>query len=162
MRSAALFCIAFACSTAAVGEDKLVKYPVQAALGKGQSYRSKLDPQVKLYFASHPTPGVAKKLLEADSGHKRTNAFNKPEQEACDIAFISAAVSLQVYARRAGGNAVVNITSYFKDERLESADEYLCAAGFLMTAVGLRGSVVTLEPAAAPTDRPGASPSAAQ
>ncbi|TMH43759.1 MAG: excinuclease ABC subunit A [Betaproteobacteria bacterium] len=138
-----MFCAALVCASPALAEDKLAKYPVDAALAKGQSYHSKLDPAIKLYFAGQPTP-AAKTILPADSGHKRTNAFNKPEQEACDIAFLSAAISLQQYARRTGGNAVVNITSYFKTDRLESASEYLCAAGFLMTAVGLRGTVVTL------------------
>ena len=34
---------------------------------------------------------------------------------------------------------MVNITSYFKGEQVASASEYVCGAGFLMTAVGLRG-----------------------
>ena len=144
MRSVALFCGALACASPALAEDKLAKYPVDAALAKGQSYHSKLDPAIKLAFGA-PPPAAAKTIAQADSGHKRTNAFNKPEQEACDIAFISAAVSLQQYARRMGGNAVVNITSYFKSDQLASASEYMCGAGFLMTAVGLRGTVVTLE-----------------
>jgi len=95
-------------------------------------------------IAKVPVISAAAKSGEADSGHRRTNAFNKPEQEACDIAFLSAAIVLQQQARRAGGNAVVNISSYFKNDRLDSASEYLCGAGFLMTAVGLRGTVVTL------------------
>jgi hypothetical protein len=33
-------------------------------------------------------------VFQADSGHRRTNAFNKPEQEACDIAFLSAVIVL--------------------------------------------------------------------
>jgi len=144
MRSVALFCMLLAGASPALADDKIVKYPVEGALAKGQDYKAKIDPAVKLYFASQPTP-PAKVLFQADSGHRRTNAFNKPDQEACDIAFLSAAITLQEQARRAGGNAVVNITSYFKDDRLDSATEYLCAAGFLMTAVGLRGTVVTLQ-----------------
>ena len=143
MKSIAWFCAALLFASPAFAEDKVVRYPLEAALAKGQSYHSKIDPAIKLYFGNQPTPG-AKAVFQADSGHKRTNAFNKPEQEACAIAFISAAVALQQQARRAGGNAVINIASYFKSDRLESATEFLCGAGFLMTAVGLRGSVVTL------------------
>ncbi len=121
-----------------------MRYPVGPALAKGQDYKAKIDPAIKLHFGNQPTsPG--KTMFQADSGHRRTNAFNKPEQEACDIAFLNAAITLQEQARRAGGNAVVDITSYFKDDRLDSATEYLCGAGFLMTAVGLRGTVVTLQ-----------------
>jgi len=143
MKSAALFCIALACTSVALADDKLVKYPIESALAKGQNYKDKIDPAIKLYFASEP-PAGAKTVFQADSGHRRTNAFNKPEPEACDIAFLNAAIALQQQARRAGGNAVVNISSYFKEDRLESATEYLCAAGFLQTAVGLRGTVVKL------------------
>jgi len=144
MRSVALFCMLLAGASPALADDKIVKYPLEGALAKGQNYKDKIDPSIKLYFASQPAP-EAKSVFQADSGHRRTNAFNKPEQEACDIAFLNGAIALQQQARRAGGNAVVNISSYFKEDRLESATEYLCAAGFLMTAVGLRGTVVTLQ-----------------
>ena len=90
MKPIALFCVALAFASAALAEDKLVKYPLESALGKGQNYKAKIDPAIKLYFESQPTSAVAKKLAEADSGHKRTNAFNKTEQEACDIAFLNA------------------------------------------------------------------------
>ena len=144
MSPIAFLCVALACASTAFADDKLVKYPVETALAKGQSYREKIDPAIRLYFGNPPSPPPAKTPGEADSGHRRTNAFNKPEQEACDIAFLSAAIVLQQQARRAGGNAVVNISGYFKNDRLDSASEYLCGAGFLMTAVGLRGTVVTL------------------
>ncbi len=145
MKSVVLFCAAVAYASAAAAADKLMKFRVDSALAKGQNYKARIDPAINLYFANQPAPASAKTVFQADSGHRRTNDVNKPDQEACDIAFVSAVVTLQQQARRSGGNAVVNITSYFKDDRLESATEYLCGVGSMMAAVGLHGSVVTVE-----------------
>jgi uncharacterized protein YbjQ (UPF0145 family) len=123
--------------------DDHLKFPVDAALAKGQNYKEKIDPQVKLYFGRQPKLKVAKTIGEYTS-NKKTNAFNKSDQEACDIAFISAAVSLQQRAKQEGGNAVVNIHSVYKNDKFESPTEYLCGAGALMAGVALRGTVVTL------------------
>jgi hypothetical protein len=71
--------------------DDRLKFPVDAALAKGQNYKGELDPQVKLYFGRQPKLKVAKTL---------------GEYQACDIAFFSAAVSLQQRAKQEGGNAV--------------------------------------------------------
>ena len=141
--------IAFACvaamaaATSSFARDDRLKFPVDAALAKGQSTKEKLDPSIKLYFGSQRTPTVAKKIGEWMS-NKKTNAANKSDQEACEVAFISAVVSLQDRARKEGGNAVVNITSVYKNEPFKSPKEYMCGAGTFMAGVALRGTVVTL------------------
>ena len=142
--------LAFACvvamtvATSSFARDDRLKFPVEAALTKGQSYKEKVDPGIRLYFGDQRTPKVAKKIGEWTSNRK-TNAANKSDQEACDIAFLSAVVSLQDRARREGGNAVVNITSVYKNEPFTSPKEYMCGAGTFMSGVALRGTVVTLE-----------------
>ena len=80
------------------------------------------------------------------TSNKKTNAFNKSDQEACEVAFISAAVSLQQRARREGGSAVVNIRSVYKNDNVESEKDYLCGNGAVMAGVALRGTVVTFKP----------------
>src|SRR5438270_6226392 len=135
--------VALAIALSAAARDDRLKLPVDAALAKGQNYKEKIDPQVKLYFGKQPRVKVAKSIGEWTS-NKRTNAFNKKDQEACDIAFISAAVSLQDRAKREGGNAVINIHSVYKNDKFESPTEYLCGAGSTMAGVALRGTVVTL------------------
>jgi hypothetical protein len=135
--------IALAIALPAAARDDRLKFPVDAALAKGQNYKEKIDPQVRLYFGRQPKLKVAKTIGEYTS-NKKTNAFNKSDQEACDIAFISAAVSLQQRAKQEGGNAVVNIHSVYKNDKFESPTEYLCGAGALMAGVALRGTVVTL------------------
>lgn len=127
----------------ATARDDRLKFPVQGALAKGQSYKEKLDPQIKLYFGKQSKVKVAKTIGEWTS-NKKTNAFNKSDQEACDIAFISAAASLQDRAKREGGNAVINIHSVYKNDKFESTSEYMCGAGTTMAGVALRGTVVTL------------------
>ena len=135
--------IALVIALPAAARDDRLKFPVQGALAKGQSYKEKLDPQIKLYFGKPSKLKVAKTIGEWTS-NKKTNAFNKTDQEACDIAFISAAVSLQDRAKREGGNAVINIHSVYKNDKFESTTEYLCGAGTTMAGVALRGTVVTL------------------
>ena len=135
--------VALSIAIPAVARDDRLKFPVDAALAKGQNYKEKLDPQIKLYFGKPSKLKVAKTIGEWTS-NKKTNAFNKSDQEACNIAFISAAVSLQDRAKREGGNAVINIHSVYKNDKFESPTEYLCGAGSTMAGVALRGTVVTL------------------
>jgi len=135
--------VALSIAIPAAARDDRLKFPVDAALAKGQNYKEKLDPQIKLYFGKPSKLKVAKTIGEWTS-NKKTNAFNKSDQEACNIAFISAAVSLQDRAKREGGNAVINIHSVYKNDKFESPTEYLCGAGSTMAGVALRGTVVTL------------------
>jgi uncharacterized protein YbjQ (UPF0145 family) len=135
--------MALAVALPAAARDDRLKLPVEAALAKGQNYKQKIDPQIKLYFGKQSRVKVAKTIGEWTS-NKKTNAFNKSDQEACDIAFISAAVSLQDRAKREGGNAVINIHSVYKNDKFESTTEYMCGAGATMAGVALSGTVVTL------------------
>jgi uncharacterized protein YbjQ (UPF0145 family) len=140
---ALVWLVALVVAFPAAARDDRLKFPVEGALAKGQNYKEKIDPQVKLYFGKQPRVKVGKTIGEWTS-NKKTNAFNKSDQEACDIAFISAAVSLQDRAKREGGNAVINIHSVYKNDKFESTSEYQCGAGTTMAGVALRGTVVTL------------------
>src|SRR5262245_46580573 len=104
---AAIATIGFVSYAAAAGRDDHIKFPIQGALEKSQSYKTTVDPDIKLYWGSQKTPAVERKMGEFTS-NKKTNAANKSDQEACDIAFISAASALQQRARKEGGNAVIN------------------------------------------------------
>ena len=127
--------------------DERNTFPIKAALAKGQAFKEKLAPDIALYFGRQKTPAVDKRLGEWTS-NKKTNAFNKTDQEACEVAFVSAAASLQERARQEGGNAVVNIRSVYKNSNVESETQYLCGSGAVMAGVALRGTVVTFKPAA--------------
>jgi hypothetical protein len=144
MRTAvAAAAIAVASSASGAARDEHLRFPIQPALEKGQSYRTKVEPDVRLFFGSAKTPAVARRMATY-SVNTKSNAVGKPDQESCDIAFISALARLQGYARRAGGDAVVNIRSTYRGENSESPSEYVCGAGNIMVGVTLEGTVVKL------------------
>ena len=57
---------------------------------------------------------------------------------------LSALISLQDRIKAEGGNAVVNIESFYDRQPMASNTEYECHAGAIMAGVALRGDVVTL------------------
>jgi len=130
-------------SVAQARDDRLM-FPVKDAMAKGETTKDRLDHEIKMYFGKQATPPVEKKIGEWTS-NKKTNAANKSDQEACEIAFVSAAIALQERAKREGGNAVINIKSVYKNENVENNTEYLCGAGTFLSGVALRGTVVTLK-----------------
>jgi len=83
--------VAMGCMTyaSAKGRDDHIKLPIQGALEKGQSYKETVGSDIKLFWGTQKTPAVATKMGEFTS-NKKTNAANKSDQEACDLAFISA------------------------------------------------------------------------
>ncbi len=134
-----------AIATAAAGavRDEHVRLPIQAALEKGYSYRTKIEFDVRLFFGDEKAPRVAKRF-GSFSASTRSNLVGKSSQEACDIAFISALADLQQQARKQGGDAVINIRSVYGAASSASQREYVCGAGTIMVAVALEGTVVKL------------------
>ena len=123
--------------------DEHLRFPIQRALEKGQSYRTKLEPDIRLFFGSEKTPRVVRRFA-AFTANTKSNAVGRSDQEACDIAFISALALLQEHARREGGDAVVGIKSVYRGENSASATDYVCGAGNIMVGVTLEGTVVRL------------------
>lgn len=78
------------------------------------------------------------------TSNKKTNAFNKSDEEACQWAFLSAMVSFQDRIRTSGGNAVVNIRSYYRKNEVSSTTEFECGNGAFVAGVTFKGEVVTL------------------
>ncbi|HDZ56536.1 MAG TPA: excinuclease ATPase subunit [Pseudomonas xinjiangensis] len=106
--------------------------------------KAKLDPSIKFVFADAPHGKVLKRHGNFVT-NKKTNAFGKSDQQACQWVMLSALISLQDRVKAEGGNAVVNIESYYKQQPMVSRTEYECHAGAIMAGVALRGDVVTLE-----------------
>jgi uncharacterized protein YbjQ (UPF0145 family) len=114
---------------------------------------SKLYPRVKLVFGSKTPAPIASTMGEAATSRK-TNAFGKSEQEACDWVFLSAVLELQAQARRAGADAVVGIESNYKHERFDSATEYTCGIGSVIAGVAFRGTIAKLKAEAPRAEEP--------
>ena len=140
----ALAAIGAAAHALGASRDEHLRFPIQAALEKSQSYRTKIEYDIRLFFGNQKLPRVAKRMGTV-SANTKSNAVGKPDQEACDIAFLSAIADLQQRARREGGNAVVDIKSTYRGENLDSQSEYVCGAGTIMVGVTLEGTVVRLE-----------------
>lgn len=138
--------VAMGCMTyaSAKGRDDHIKLPIQGALEKGQSYKETVGNDIKLFWGTQKTPAVDRKMGEFTS-NKKTNAANKSDQDACDLAFISAVIGLQQRARREGGNAVINIHSVYRGEDSDSPTEFVCGAGRFIAGVALKGTVVKLK-----------------
>lgn len=96
---------------------------------------------VPFYMAGQSHPAVAKELGSGKT-NKRTNKFNKSDEHACSIAFMSAIIQLQTRARQLKADAVVDVTSVTKNMDLESATEYRCNLGTFVANVALTGKMV--------------------
>jgi uncharacterized protein YbjQ (UPF0145 family) len=129
---------------AATAEARDTRHMVAIDEALNISYaEGKIDKSIKLYFGDQKHPGVAKAMGEYTS-NKKTNAFNKSDEEACRIAFLSAVIALQDRARKEGGDAVVKIRSVYKGENVSNEKQFLCGAGAVMAGVALKGTVVKL------------------
>jgi uncharacterized protein YbjQ (UPF0145 family) len=126
----------------AVARDTRHMFPVRDALESGNG-KVKLDPSIRLYFGDTPHPKVVRDFGEFTS-NKKTNAFNKSDRVACEWAFMSAMLSFQDRAKELGGNAVINIKSYYKKDLRVSRSEYLCGAGATVAGVTFKGTVAKL------------------
>lgn len=129
-------------STSVEARDTRHMFSLQEAL-ENEAAKSQLDSNVRLYFGKQRHPAIAKNFGEVMT-NKKTNAFNKTDKRACEWAFLSAMLSLQSRAVREGGNAVVNIRSFYKRNEVSSETEYECGAGGIIAGVTFKGDVVKL------------------
>lgn len=136
-----VFALLFSASTGDA-RNTIHQLSIEEALAEGAAKRVLID-GVALYFGDQPTPSV-----ESNHGqftaNRKTNAFNKSDEEACKWVFLSAVKSLQERARREGGNAVINIYSYYYKNKFVSDTQFECGAGAMVAGVTMIGDVVTL------------------
>jgi hypothetical protein len=129
----------FGVQTAQAADD-LVMIPVADAMGTAE-FKDELDGSVSFYFGNTAHPEVVQTYGNFVT-NKKTNAFAKDDGTACRHVLLSALISLQDRAKSLGGNAVVNIMSYFKKQEASHDAEVECYVGFIMAGVALKGDVV--------------------
>lgn len=127
----------------AQARDTEYKLPIQDITNMAD-YQDKIGTEVRFFFGDQKAPAIEQRLGEYTT-NKKTNAFNKSDEEACRWVMLSALVSLKEKALQLGGNAVVGIKSYYKKDEFSSSTEYECHAGALMSGVALKGTVVKLK-----------------
>jgi hypothetical protein len=143
MKKVILACVTsclFLASPAMARDDRL-KFSIPDLLKTDKAKSALYD--VPLYFADQAFP----KPLSKQSGittNKKTSGFAKSDQEACEWAFLSAIKALQERAQRDGMNAVVNITSNYKNRSFSSKTEFECGAGNIMAGVALKADIAKL------------------
>jgi hypothetical protein len=121
--------------------DTRLKLPIKDALAANGAQGS-LGTEVKFFFGPDAPKGA--KTMGTYTSNKKTNFANKSDKEGCEWAFLSAMIALKERAVAEGGNAVVNIQSYYKKNEFSSATEYECGAGAFVGGVTLRGTVAKL------------------
>ena len=146
MKNSVIFC-QFVClclgSSLALARDTSLKLKYDYAMSSPTAIE-KLGTDVKFYFGSSTTPATAETFGEF-MANKKTNAFNKTDEEACKWVFLSAMMSLRDRARSLNADAVINIKSYYKKNLMDSATEFECGAGGVMAGVTLKGTPVKLK-----------------
>lgn len=130
-------------AAAAQARDTVYKLKIDEVLRNPES-KAKLGDDVALYFGDRKPTNVAQNFGDHVTNNK-TNSFGKPDEEACRWAMLSALLELQERAHQQGGNAVINIVSYYKKTTYSSQTEYDCHAGALLAGVALKGTVVKLK-----------------
>ena len=107
-------------------------------------YAENVPDDVAFYFANQPHPAVESSLGEYVT-NKKGNSAGRPDEEACRWTMMSALKQLRDRALDEGGNAVINIVSYYKKRVFTSDTEFECHAGAIISGVALKGTVVKLK-----------------
>lgn len=115
---------------------------IQEAMNTPEA-KEKLNKGVKFYFGNQVPAHT--KSQGSYVANRKTNAFNKSDEEACRWVFLSSLIALQDRALAQGGNAVVNIHSFYKQDAHFSNTQYECHAGAIMAGVALKGTIVTVK-----------------
>ncbi len=126
----------------AYSRDTKHELSIQDAM-QSATFKERLDPNIRFYFGNQKHPKVVRSFGNY-STNKKTNAFNKSDEEACQWVLLSALLTLQDRAKQEGANAVINIASYYKKNTFSSASLYECHAGAILSGVALKGDVVKL------------------
>lgn len=134
-----LFCLF---STNTLARDTVHHLSVSDAMDSSD-FQERLDPNISFYFGNQSYSEPSNDNGEFIT-NKKTNAVGKSDAEACEWVLLSALISLQERAIAEGGNAIVDIVSYYKREEFLSDAEYECHAGRIMAGVALKGRVVTI------------------
>ena len=122
--------------------DNVFQVQIKEALASSDA-KDKLDGSIRFYFGDSPHPVVSRSFGNFVT-NKKSNGFGKSSKSACNWVFLSALLQLQQRANEEGGNAVINIHSYYKKHDVSSATQIECHKGFTIAGVALKGDVVKL------------------
>ena len=125
------------------GRDTRHLLPIASGL-ENKDAQEKLDGSIKFFFGAQQHPTILTKL-GTDVSNRKTNAFAKSDERACNWAFLSAMIALERRAKQLGANAVVNIVSYYQRIEMSSTTDFECHAGAVIAGVALKGDFVKID-----------------
>src|ERR1041385_2976224 len=91
-------------------------------------YAGTVPADVAFYFGKQTSAKPVSDLGEFVTNRK-SNSFGRPDEEACRWAMMAALKVLRERAIAEGGNAVINIVSYYDKNTFSSETLYECHAG---------------------------------
>ena len=131
---------------AAQAKDEQRLFDIAAVLASSEG-KERFDDTIRFYWSGQSAP-TALQTIKIHTSERKTFLPTRTEQEACDQSFIEALAALRDAAKAAGGNAVVNIKSLYKNREFRSATQYECRLGWFAAGVTLEGKLVRLPTAA--------------
>ena len=102
-----------------------------------------LGSTVAFYFASQTPPKIAKDL-GTFVGNKIAKKRGESDQQWCQEAALGALAELRDEANTRGGNAVIDIQSFWKGNVIADKTKYECHAGGTGGHISLQGKIVKL------------------
>jgi len=124
--------------------DTVLNLPFDKVVAEALS-TGKIDGSVKFYLAGNTPKGKVSVVSPDAVTNKKTNAFNKSDEEACAWALQSALITLNDAAKKVGANAVTNIVSFYKRNETKSPSTYECHAGAFVGGVALKGDLAKVQ-----------------
>jgi uncharacterized protein YbjQ (UPF0145 family) len=136
--SALVVCATLPTAPASAADD-VIQLDLQQALNAPDTLAHN-DGSVKFYFGQTAHPSVISHLGMVVTNQK--GGFWKSTETACRTTFLDALRDLQAKAKSAGGNAVINVESYFRKRTVEIGVSVPCYPGGFRVGIALRGEIV--------------------
>ncbi len=133
--------VAFCALAPAQAKNEAVKVSVDNALGIPEA-QGRFDGSVKFYFGNTAHPDIVQSFGPATS-EGAGEAMRMPTPEySCAWVFLQALKRLEVQAKKAGANAVINIVSSDGNAPFQSDTQIECMAGYVAMHMSLAGELV--------------------
>jgi len=129
-------------SSSSFARNDINNYSIKQALNSSAA-TGKLN-DIQLFFGEQPHSKVLQKK-GITKVNKKTNAFNKSDEKACEWVFLSAIIALQKNAQKNGANAIINIKSNYQNNLTSNNETFKCGAGTFVAGVALTGELVTIK-----------------
>ncbi len=123
----------------AYAADDIIQLDLQQALNAPDTL-AKIDGSVKFFFGQTSHPPVISSLGMVVTNQK--GGLWKSPEAACPTTFLDALHDLQAKAKAVGGNAVINVESYFRKRKVEIGVSVPCYPSGFRVGIALRGEIV--------------------